>query len=647
MKKLSSAQRGQFAKAMLGDLATLANMDFSFGPGRSLTAGRGGAAGLTAAFTPATVAKQPTPRRVTAQAGQTAGQLLPAQKADKVTPEQTFDQSLHPSPEPTAASTDVEANPPIKTDPVVSAARVQQYLLARFNPIRGLTPHLLSTYLEQSDLGFLRFMALVWNKIRERDDQIGAVAVKRELRPTDMAWEVVPIEDTPAAMEHAKALEDFYDHLVCTHALDQNMRGGVSLLVRLMQRAVGDKFSVFEMVWRPEPDLLTAEFRWIPVWFFENRTGQLRFLPYELALQGVPLDPGGWMVHVAEGLFQATSIAYLIKQMGLKYWASYAEKFGIPFLHGKTNAQYGSAEWEQFKSALAGVSSDGSILTNQAGELNALQVGSGANMPQPALVDRMDRAIARIWAGGDLSSMSRGGMGHSGGESGGGHGSAGAMGQQENEENIAKADAVRISETLQFYVDRWVIRYKFGEGVAPLAKFTLEPPRNVDADREIKVDSFLMQCGVPMAIHDLVERYGRAMPEEGEPMATPPPAKPAFGGGLPGEAAPFGNVADARFRRYQVTSTDLVARAQADAIAPVRNRLLDISKLEKPEDRAAALKKLREDLPRLLKRVAGSEALTKALEDAMGTALVIGATDSAQKNGGGRNGHGLKHAITR
>ena len=628
----------------------LANMDFSFGPGKTLTAGPGGKPGMTAAFTPATVARQPVPPRVRQQAsGQTAGQLLPVQKADKVTPEQTFDQSLHPSPDPTAASVDVAANPPLKEEPVVTASRVQQYLLARFNPIRGLTPGLLSTYLEQSDLGFLRYMALVWNKIRERDDQIGAVCVKRELRPTDMAWEIVPVEDTPAAMEHAKALEDFYDHLSCTHALEQNTKGGVGLLIRQMMRAVGDKFSVHEIVWRPEPDGLTAEFRWIPVWFFENRTGQLRFLPYELALQGVPLDPGGWLVHVAEGLFQATSIAYLIKQMGLKYWANYAEKFGIPFLHGKTNAQFGSAEWEQFKAALAGVSSDGSILTSMAGELNALQVGGAANMPQPALVDRMDRAIARIWAGGDLSTMSRGGMGHAGGESGGGHGSAGALGQQDNEDTLAKADAVRISETLQFYVDRWVIRYRFGEGVAPLAKFTLEPPRNVDAQREIAVDTFLMGCGVPMAIHDLVERYGRALPEEGEPLATPPATRPAFGAppGADGNPAPFGNVADARFRRYQVTSTDLVARAQADAISPVRNRLLDISKLDKPEDRSAALKKLREDLPRLLKRVAGSEALTKALNDAMGTALVIGATDSAQKNGGGRNGHGLKHAITR
>ena len=617
--------------------AWLTNRDFSFGPGRTLTSrGRG----QTGAFTPATGADAPTPPRVRNAAIQSAGQLLPAQLEKKVTPEQTFDQSLHPSPDPTAASLAMPAAPP-KTEPTVTASRVQQYLLSRFSPIRGLTPQLLSSYLEQSDLGFLRQMALVWNKIRERDDQIGAVAIKRELRPTDMEWGIVAREDSPEADQHKLALEDFYDRLRVTHALEQNMRGGVALLIRLMQRAIGDKFSVFEIIWEPEPGALTAELRWIPVWFFENRTGQLRFLPYELALQGVPLEPGGWCVHVAEGLFQATAIAYLIKQMGLKYWASYAEKFGIPFLHGKTNAQFGSQEWEQFKAALAGFSSDGSILTSIAGDITALSAPGGASgIPQPALVDRMDRAIARLWAGGDLSTMSRGHSG--GGEKQSGGGGVGSNPQMENEDSLAKADAERISETLQFYVDRWVIQYRFGEGVKPLAKFVLQPPRSIDTDREIAVDTFLMGCGVPVSIQDLLERYDRGMPEADEPLATAPAPKPAFGGGMDGapgdksSAANFGN--DAGFRRYQVSSEELVARAQAAAIKPVRDRLVEIAKLD-PEPRTAALKKLREDLPRLLKRVAGSEALSKALEDAMGTAALIGATDAASKNGGGRNGH--------
>ena len=624
----------------------LSNVDFSFGPGRTLTAGKGGKAGMTAAFTPATTAKEPTPARVKSGAIQTAGQLSP--QPDKVTPEQTFDQSLHPSPDPTAASVDAPATTPPKTDPVVTASRVQQYLLARFNPIRGLTPQLLSTYLEQSDLGFLRYMALVWNKIRERDDQIGAVAVKRELRPIDMQWEIVQVEDMPEGEAHKKALEAFYENLSCTHALEQNTRGGVGLLIRQMMRAVGDKFSVHEIVWRPNPDGLTAEFRWIPVWFFENRTGQLRFLPYELALQGIPLEPGGWCVHVAEGLFQATSIAYLIKQMGLKYWASYAEKFGIPFLHGETNAQFGSQEWDQFLTALKSFSSDGSMLTSAGGKITPIAAGGAAEMPQPALVDRMDRAIARIWAGGDLSTMSRG-AGHGVSGSGG----VGSNPQMDNESTLAKADAVRITETLQFYVDTWVIKYLFGDNVTPAAHFVLSPPRSVDSDREIAVDTFLMGCGVPTSINDLLERYGRATPESGEPLATAPAPKPSFGGaggaaGSEGDSNAMGNVAANGFKRYQVTSRDLVARAQADAIAPVRDRLGEIAKLAAPE-RTAALKKLRDDLPRMLKRVAGSPELTKALEDAMGSAVIIGATDAAAKNGTHINGkqHRMTEHFTR
>lgn len=592
---------------------------------------------MSAAFTPVVTADPRTPERVRNLAIQDAGALPKA--PDVTSPEQTFDTSLHPSPDPTAASMIPPGAPipPEKTETQVSASRVQQYLLAKFNPIRGLTPKLLSTYLEQSDLGFLRQAQLVWNKIRERDDQIQAVAVNRELRPTDMEWEVVPIDDSPEAAQHKIALEEFYNNCSVTHALEQNTRGGVSLLIRQMMRAVGDKFSVHEIVWQPDVDLLTAEFRFVPLWFFENRTGQLRYLPYELALQGVPLDPGGWCVHSGEGLFQATAIAYLFKQMALKDWVNYTEKFGLPFIHGKTSAAYASDEWNQLAECLRLFASDGAAVTNTSCEIAPIAAGNAGTMPHPELCDRMDRAIARLWKGGDLSTMSRGGGGASGSSSGG----VGSNNQQENEDDLARADAERISETLQFYVDRWVVRYKFGVD-KPLAKFTLQPARTVDADREIKIDEFLMGVGVPMAIHDLVERYGRSLPDEGEELATKPAPKQPFGfggGGQPG----FGNVAPA-MKKFQVASVDLVAKAEANALKPIRDRIATILDLD-PENRPAALKKLKEDLPRMYRKVAGSEELARALQDVIGTALVAGASEGAAQHKR-LNGHGAEPKIT-
>ena len=239
---------------------------------------------MLAPQTPGITSPIPTPARVMASA-QPVPTMADTEKA--TTPEQMMDTTLHPSTEPTAASPLREGEDigPMKTETHVSSARVQQYLLARFNPIRNLNPRFWTQQMEQWDLGFLRIPALIWNKMRERDDVLAAVAVNRELRPTDMEWNCVPIDDSPEAKAHADALEYFYDNCSVTHCLDGNTRGGVQLLIRQMMRAVGDKFSVHEMVWNPDVDpetgqaSLTGEFRFVPLWFSRTARGNCASCP--------------------------------------------------------------------------------------------------------------------------------------------------------------------------------------------------------------------------------------------------------------------------------------------------------------------------------------------------------------------------------
>lgn len=562
---------------------------------------------------------------------QVAGKI-PSWQYSGPSPEQQMDTTLYPTQEPTAASLDQVGEPittPIKLETDISQQRVQQYLLARFNPIRGLSPRLLSTYLEQFDLGFIRQMSLVWHKIKERDDSIIAVTESREVKPADMSWEIIQTDESPEAVQHKQALEDFYNGLSVGHALDKNQRGGVQLLLKLMMQAVGDKFAPFEIVWRPEPDRLTAEIKYVPVWFFENRTGELRFLPYELALQGVPLEPGGWMVHIGKGLFAATAVCYIYKQMGLKTWVNYQEKFGIPFLHAKTNADYNSQEWEGLVTALQTFGSDGGLVTKTTTEIHEIIMGSQGAMPHEPFVDRMDRAIARIWRGGDLSSMSKGG-----GASGKG-GGVGALPQMENESALAKTDAEMLSESCNFYLDRWVIRYRFGEEVTPKAKFQLQPPQQIDTDRELKVDQFLLGAGVPLAISDLYERYGRNLPDDGDALAHAP-AAPAFGGGGGGDddSTPMGNVAANApgLRRFTKTAAALQAQALTKALAPLRARLVEVAAMTDPAARTAALQHLRQTLPSYVRKGISHE-LVKTIEESLGTAVVIGATDGSEATG--------------
>ena len=56
--------------------------------------------------------------------------------------------------------------------------------LSRFDPIYGLTPRRLQEYLQQWNLGFIRWQSLLWSQMRERDDQIKSVEAKRVFSPS-------------------------------------------------------------------------------------------------------------------------------------------------------------------------------------------------------------------------------------------------------------------------------------------------------------------------------------------------------------------------------------------------------------------------------------------------------------------------------
>lgn len=553
-----------------------------------------------------------------------------AMAAWKKFPERAASVGLNPAPYPTATTQfegQVTPTAPTHSESVVSAQRVLQYLLARFNPIKGLTPGRLGNYLEQWQLGFLRWFALAWDQIRDRDDDIKAVEMKRVFAVSKLNWEIITVDETPEAEKHKQALESFYNGATCTSALDQNTQGTVQLLIRQMMQAVGSKFTVHEIIWQPDVAVdgqatLTAHFRHVPLWFFENRTGQLRYLPYELALDGIPLDAGGWMVTVADGIGIASSIAYIYKQLGLRSWANFVDKYGMPFIHAKTNASFGSPEWDQMVSAVAAIRSDGSLVTNLEGELQALKVDvNGSQPPQVEFLDRMGRAISRLWRGGDLSTHSRGGSGASG-----------ALPQLEQEEELAEDDAIKVSETLNFYVDRWVCRYLFG-APRPLARFRIVPPENIDTAKEIGVDTFLLGIGVPLAVVDLQKRYGRPAPDAGETLATPPAQPGQIGKGTEDEGATgplsLGNVAlnAAAFKRAAMRDLSL---KQARALEPLRKRILAAHDIENDEQRLAALDDIRKDLPKIFTQVSDeSGELVRSLENIIGTSLISGAVERA------------------
>ncbi len=412
-----------------------------------------------------------------------------------------------------------------KTESLVTADVVQLALRSRFNPLRGLTPQLLSVHLDNFLLGFVAYAALVWDQIERRDDVLRNVASKRKKSLARYKRQSFPRDDSAEAMAHAEALDDFYDHITVVNALDENETGGFPLLVRQMMDAVGKYYAVHEIVWQPGSagatpgragdGILTAELRFVPLWFFENRTGRLQFLKLPLGgANGEPLEPGGWMITKGDGVMEACSIAYMFKNMPLKDWVAYSDKYGTPGVLGQTNAAKGSEAGEALKAAVASFGQNWSgVIYGADGTIKepiSLITAQGeGTLPFPPLVERMDRAMASLWRGSDLSTMSAD--------------NKGASVQQDESNILLEDDANMISETLQFYIDRWVIWQKFGTAPLAYSKIVVPESRNVETD--LKIDELLLRAGARMGERERLEYYGRPLiaPDDrhlGNPMTV-------------------------------------------------------------------------------------------------------------------------------
>jgi phage gp29-like protein len=362
--------------------------------------------------------------------------------------------------------------------------------------------------LDRFHLGDLAQAAQAWESIERRDDVLQGVVSKRKKAVARLGFEVLTLEDSIEAIQHKEALEYFYNNLTATHACDANEQGGFSLLVKQMMDAVGKRYSVHELVFEPREQgkRLTATFRHVPLWFFENKTGRLRFLKSEGDTEGIELERGAWMVSTGEGLMEASSIAYLFKHLPLRDWLVYCERNGMPGVKGVTDAAPGSLEWEFARKAVEDFGAEFNALMSQGSDIQAIDLTAGGTLPYPALIERMDRALIALWRGSDLSTLSS-------------SGGVGASVQQSETDLLEDDDALRISETLNAHIDRLVLKSLFGVDRGK-AYVRLKVRDRRDRQSDIELFQKLFHMGVPLSLADVRERFGLTTPDAGEALLT-------------------------------------------------------------------------------------------------------------------------------
>lgn len=530
-----------------------------------------------------------------------------------------------PLPAKLTRATNADTRAPAKAESKVAAARARLFKLLYANPISGLTPARLVSWLNAFVRGDLRQAVLLWQQIIDRDDQVGPCATKRTRAVARLNWQILPIDDSPEAEKHKATLEHFYNNLSAHDGLNEMERGGVRQLVKQMMSATGMRYAMHEIIWKPAaPGGLTADFKFLPLHFFENTTGRLRFLKTDSDMAGVDLDehfgPGGWICNAGDGLMIASSVAYLFKTpTGLKAWVSFMEKFGMPGLHAKTSAQKNTPEWDDLVDAVTNYGEDLAIVTNEGASIATIESKTSGNAPHPPLIDRMDRAISRIWLGGDLATMSKDNQ------------AVGSQPQSDDLDTLKDDDAEMITDALNEYVDKEIIRQIYGD-TAPLAYFRLRSPnKKTTADSVLRIETG-QKYGVE--ISKAFVRQELSLPEpkpEDDLITAPPVAASPFGAQSLGFQRASNEATVARVAmQFRAASLQDLTEAQTETLRPLVDRLQAILSL--PDDKIdSALAALKADLPRLNDEILADPALQAAFENILGTALVAGAATAAEQ----------------
>ncbi len=419
------------------------------------------------------------------------------------------------------------ALPVLNAVPAFTAEEVALQRRMRFNPLRMVSPEMLSMALDQFDIGILRHAAILWDAMARRDDTLSFVIPQLENSIAGKPWGVFKKKnaDPVEAARHAAALEYFYGNVKAVNAFDRNERGDLHLLLKQMSTAFGFRYAVHHFVWKAEPGkmikvegggadvpALTAELEFVPLWYFENTTGTLRFLPFGgFGATGKEMDFNGeWMCTTGPGMMFGASICYIFKRLAFQDWTIFNERYAQQKVVGQTPDGKDSVQGKWMSEMVANFNGDqGIVLYNsQPGDKPPISlIGPEGTVTVDLFerfLDRQDRKTTVMFRGSDLRNMSRE------------KDVTGVSAQTDETESMELAHCANIASSCRAFIDCTVIRYCFGEGVEPLAYFGLPDMDEEDAQQLRESAGFLADRGVLVEADTVAERLGVTVTEDPE-----------------------------------------------------------------------------------------------------------------------------------
>jgi phage gp29-like protein len=505
----------------------------------------------------------------------------------------------------------------------VSAERVRLEKQSRFNPLRGWTPEVLVRQLEAYSRGEIAALAWVMEWLEKHDDIIATVAPKAKAAVSRHGYDIQLKEEIAPellgmAQDQQGRMQEFYEGLETSDAVELDESGGMRLLVQQIMDAYGKGYAAHHIIWRPTAQGLRATMVKVPAWFFEVTSGKLRFLPGMGQQRGVDLETLGgrdaWLVSKGRGVMLAGVLARMFKQLPLQDWLTYCDRHGMPAFLGKTAAAKGSPGWGEMADAVAAIGSEFGAVINTGDVIDVLNLTGQGEVPYVKLIDRMDRAQVMLWRGGDLSTMSR--------ENG-----TGSNPQQDDSDELDADNAEWVSETINAGLTKRVIAYHFGKNAQVLCRLKLRTKQRDNLQKDLAVVQAALAMGVRISPSWFTAKFGLVTADAGEPA--------------------LGAVHETLVKPLEVLNSgdveSLMKRTLARAIGVEQGALGEVDAIitqlagqaangtVSDQEWLAMIETAAAMMPEVFDGDQNSE-LARELEGAMGTAVLIGARDALRES---------------
>ena len=301
--------------------------------------------------------------------------------------------------------------PWFRRGPALPSNTVYMEQMMKGNPLWGANPDRLVRAVTGWDSGYIADMARIIDAYELHDDTAKSCVRKRDAAVARCEHTILieeGSEEDPRAQLHRDILKKFWAGIRCTSAFNRSQRGGIRLLKKQMMSAQSIGWSCHNIVWDvSNPREISATFIHLPMWHFENITGELRFKPLATDVYGVPMADGEWLVNTGDAIGPAVALACCTKRLSLQDWMLFSERAAMPGLLGKTGAMPGTEAWSQIADMLKKWGRQWVGLVDRDTDITTVSLNQG-EPPMPRLVERMDRAIATLYRGADLSTISKG-----------------------------------------------------------------------------------------------------------------------------------------------------------------------------------------------------------------------------------------------